>query len=51
MEIEADGPQLTVRLNGEQTVSVEDASHARGRIALQRGAGKIMWRRVEIEGL
>ena len=51
MEIEADGPQLTVRLNGEETVSVEDATHARGRIALQRGAGKIMWRKVEIQGL
>jgi hypothetical protein len=51
MEIEADGPQLTVRLNGEETVSVEDTTHARGRIALQRSAGKIMWRKVEIEEL
>jgi hypothetical protein len=51
MEIEADGPQLIVRLNGEETVSVEDTTHARGRIALQRGAGKIMWRKVEIQGL
>jgi hypothetical protein len=49
MEVEASGPQLTVRLNGEQTVSVEDSEHARGRIALQRGAGKIMWRKVEIQ--
>ena len=51
MEIEARGPQLTVRLNGEETVSVEDSTHARGRIALQRGAGKIMWRKVELEEL
>jgi hypothetical protein len=51
MEIEARGPQLTVRFNGEQTVNVEDSTHARGRIALQRGAGKIMWRKVEIQEL
>ena len=51
MEIEARGPQLTVRFNGEQTVDVSDDKHARGRIALQRGAGKIMWRRVDIQPL
>ena len=51
MEIEANGDQLSVRLNGEQTVSVEDSTHARGRIALQRGAGKIMWRKVEVQEL
>jgi hypothetical protein len=51
MEVEARGPQLIVRLNGEQTVSVEDSKHARGRIALQRGSGKIMWRKVEIQEL
>jgi hypothetical protein len=51
MEIEARGPQLIVRFNGEETVNVEDSAHARGRIALQRGAGKIMWRKVEIQDL
>ena len=51
MEIEARGPQLTVRLNGQQTASVSDNKHARGRIALQYGAGKVMWRKVEIQAL
>jgi hypothetical protein len=51
MEIEARGPQLIVRLNGQQTVSVSDNKHARGRIGLQRGAGKVMWRKVEIQKL
>jgi hypothetical protein len=51
MEIEARGDNLIVRLNGQQTVNVRDSKHARGRIALQRGAGKVMWRKVEIQRL
>jgi hypothetical protein len=51
MEIEARGPQLTVRFNGQQTVSVQDNKHARGRIGFQYGAGKVMWRKVEIQPL
>ena len=51
MEIEARGTNLIVRLNGTQTVNVNDAKHARGRIALQRGAGKVMWRKVEIQAM
>lgn len=51
MEIEARGTNLIVRLNGQQTVNVNDSKHARGRIALQRGAGKVMWRKVEIQAL
>ena len=51
MEIEARGPQLTVRLNGQQTASANDSKHLRGRIALQYGAGKVMWRKVEIQPL
>jgi hypothetical protein len=51
MEIEARGDNLVVRLNGQQTVNVRDTKHARGRIALQRGAGKVMWRKVEIQPL
>ena len=51
MEVEARGTNLIVRLNGTQTVNVNDSKHARGRIALQRGAGKVMWRRVEIQAL
>lgn len=51
MEIEARGTNLIVRLNGQQTVNVNDSKHARGRIGLQRGAGKVMWRKVEIQRL
>ena len=51
MEIEARGNNLIVRLNGTQTVNVMDAKHARGRIGFQRGAGKVMWRKVEIQRL
>ena len=51
MEVEARGTNLIVRLNGQQTVNVNDSKHARGRIALQRGAGKVMWRKVEIQKL
>jgi ABC-type transport system involved in multi-copper enzyme maturation permease subunit len=45
------GDYFSVKLAaaGEETVSVEDTTHARGRIALQRGAGKIMWRKVEVQ--
>ena len=51
LEVEARGDNLIVRLNGQQTVNVRDSKHARGRIGLQRGAGKVMWRKVEIQKL
>ena len=51
LEVEARGTNLIVRLNGQQTVNVNDSKHARGRIGLQRGAGKVMWRKVEIQKL
>ena len=51
MEIEARGSQLTVRLNGQQTASVQDTKHARGRIAFQRGQGVVRWRKIEIQPL
>ena len=51
MEIEARGTNLIVRLNGQQTVNVNDSKHARGRIGLQYGGGKVMWRKVEIQRL
>src|SRR3954451_4819877 len=54
-EITAKGQQLTVKLNGVQTVSVQDAKHAAGPFALQYGAGvngveggPIKWRKVQI---
>jgi len=51
VEIEAKGPQLNVSINGERTVSVRDTKHARGRIALQRNAGVIYFKNVEVQPL
>ncbi len=57
-EITARGQQLTVKLNGVQTVSAQDAKHAAGPFALQYGAGvngaeggPIKWRKVQIRPL
>ena len=57
-EITAKGPQLTVRLNGVTTVSVEDRKLASGPFALQYGpgvnnaqGGPIKWRKVQIRAL
>jgi len=54
-EISAKGRQLTVTLNGVQTVNVQDGTHASGPVALQYGAGvkgapggPIKWRKVQI---
>jgi hypothetical protein len=51
LEIEAKGPQINVNVNNERTVSVRDTKHARGRIALQRNAGVIYFRNVQIRPL
>ena len=48
MEIIAKGPRMIVKVNGMQTVDVQDMKHARGPFALQRGAGTVKWRKVEI---
>ena len=57
-EITAKGTQLTVVLNGVQTVNVQDGKLAEGRVALQFGngpkdapGGVIKWRKVEIRSL
>jgi len=57
-EITAKGSQLTVVLNGVQTVNVQDSKHAEGRVALQFGngpkdapGGAIKWRKVQIRSL
>ncbi len=57
-EITAKGTQLTVKLNGIQTVSVQDGRHASGPFALQYGpgvqgrqGGPIKWRKVQIRPL
>ena len=57
-EITAKGSQLTVVLNGVQTVSVQDSKFAQGPFALQFGngpkdapGGVIKWRKVQIKPL
>src|SRR5262245_53693540 len=57
-DITAKGTQLTVVLNGVQTVNVQNANFAEGRVALQFGngpkdapGGAIKWRKVEIKPL
>ena len=47
-EITAQGPRLTVTLNGTRTVEVEDSQFADGPIALQYGAGVVKFRNVRI---
>jgi hypothetical protein len=47
-QITGDGTHLTVRLNGTLTVDTEDDTYSRGPIALQRGAGVVIFRDVRI---
>jgi len=47
-EISAEGPRLTVRLNGVLTVDARDEKYASGPIALQHGAGIVRFRNVQI---
>ena len=57
-EITARGSQLTVVLNGVQTVNIQNSQFAQGRLALQYGlgpkdapGGPIKWRKVQIKSL
>jgi hypothetical protein len=57
-EITAKGSQLTVVLNGVQTVNVQDSQFAQGRLGLQYGSGPkdapggvIKWRKVQVRPL
>ncbi|MYI75786.1 MAG: DUF1080 domain-containing protein [Acidobacteria bacterium] len=50
-EIRAEGTRLTVRLNGTQTVHMNDSTYASGPIALQYGAGVVKFRNVRIREL
>jgi hypothetical protein len=57
-EITAKGSQLTVTLNGVQTVNIQDSKFAQGPFALQFGngpqdapGGAIKWRKVQIREL
>jgi len=47
-EISARGKHLVVKLNGQTTVDVENDKFASGPIALQYGAGRVMFRNVRI---
>ena len=52
LEIEADGPALTIIFNGIRTVNhVRDDKHPSGVIGLQYGNGIVKFRRVEIRPL
>ena len=50
-QIMAEGPRLTVTLNGTPMVNVEDTQFADGPIALQYGAGIVKFRNVRIRPL
>jgi hypothetical protein len=50
-EIRAQGPHLTVTLNGMKTADAQDAKHARGPFALQYGAGVVKFRSVQVRPL
>ena len=50
-EIVAQGPRLTVTLNGTRTVDIEDTQFADGPIALQYGAGIVKFRNVRVRPL
>jgi hypothetical protein len=50
-EITANGPHLTVVLNGETTADVDDSKHLGGPFALQYGSGVVKFRKVQIKPL
>jgi hypothetical protein len=51
-EITAQGPHLTVVLNGEKTADVQDSKHLNaGPICLQYGSGVVKFRKVQIKPL
>ena len=49
LEIVARGQQLTVTFNGMETAEVMDNKHGQGRVALQYGAGRVKFRKFEIQ--
>ena len=50
-EITADGPNITVVLNGVKTVQLNNNKYKKGPIALQYGKGVVKFRKVEIREL
>jgi hypothetical protein len=51
LQITARGPRLVVRMNGVETVNVEDKKFARGPFALQAGVGVVRFRNVQVREL
>ena len=51
LQITARGPRLIVRMNGVETVNVEDKKFARGPFALQAGLGVVRFRNVQVREL
>ena len=51
LQITARGPRLIVRMNGMETVNVEDKKFARGSFALQAGLGVVRFRNVQVREL
>ena len=50
-EITAQGPHLTVVLNGQKTADVQDSKHLSGPLGLQYGSGVVKFRKVQIKPL
>ena len=50
-EITAKGTHLTVTLNGQRTVDVEDSKHDRGPIALQWGSSIVKFRKLQVRSI
>jgi len=51
MEITARGPRMTVKMNGAVTSEGQDSKFASGPLALQRSAGVVKFRKLEIRRL
>lgn len=50
-EIRAEGPRLTVTLNGARTVDIQDSTLKRGPVALQYASGVVKFRKVQVRPL
>lgn len=51
IDITARGPRMTVLINGQKMVDVQDNKHGRGPIALQYGAGTVKFKNVRLKTL
>ena len=51
IDITAKGPHMTVLINGQKMVDVQDNKHAKGPIALQYGAGTVKFKNVKVKAL